>query len=1039
MKISETSVRRPVTTLMVFLGVILVGAFCFLQMPIDLFPEMDIPSITVITPYEGAGPEEVEDKVTQPLEERLSTVEDLKHIYSTSREGESTIRLMFDWETDLDTRANDVRDAIDLAQRLIPDEADRSQIFKLDISQFPILVFGVFAQESYKDLENLLEDEVANPLESISGVGAARVITPLQRQVNVDLDRERLASYGLTPDDIVRAVVRENREVSAGSIKMGDTDYLPRVPAEFKNVEPMNDIVVRASEGTIVRIRDVGRVTDGFKDLDLEVRVNGKPGAILLVQKQSEANTVEVARRVRAAIPDLEKRLPSDVHIISVMDSSEDIERMVSDLYQTLILGGLLAMLVVLIFLRQVRGTLVIGLAIPFALIASGVVMYLMDYSINMMTLFALIIAIGMVVDNAVVVLENIARHREEGESATEGAVFGTSEVAMAITASTLTTLCIFFPLLFVKGVTRIFFTPFAIVATLVMIASLFTALTMTPMLSSRLLGKKYGSEDEAGFLFRVTEAGFESLAAAYSTILGWCLRHRKIVMLSAALVFVGTMSLIPAIGWEFMPKEDRALIRGTIELPIGTRVERTAEVMREMHKTIFEEVPKEQIRSFYSRCGVSQSGFTTDEGTHVGQFGLKLVPREDRDRHVTEIADAVRKRIERLSSTYGILKFRLDLNDPMAGLIAGGETPLSVNIMSDDLDAADQYADDLMKRVVKVPGTVDVHKSLEKGAPEVWVNVKRQKASAMGLNVSDIGDTVRTSIFGRKAGKYRVRGDEYDIMVRLREEDRSELASLQYLPIRLPSGDLIRAESVADITTELGPIEIERKDQQRIIRVEGDVHGRSLGEAIGEVQALIGQSEIPHGVNVSMGGQSEDIRESFFWLSIALIIGVILVYMVMASQFESLLDPFVVMFSVPVAFVGVIWFLMIGGYNLNIIVFLGMLLLVGIVVNNAIVLVDYINILRARGKAMIEAVQEAGRTRLRPVLMTAITTIVALLPMAFKQGQGSEVWNPLGATILGGLLASTLVTLILVPTVYSIFKDRPDANNHNEKKRDAS
>jgi HAE1 family hydrophobic/amphiphilic exporter-1 len=368
-----------------------------------------------------------------------------------------------------------------------------------------------------------------------------------------------------------------------------------------------------------------------------------------------------------------------------------------------------------------------------------------------------------------------------------------------------------------------------------------------------------------------------------------------------------------------------------------------------------------------------------------------------------------------------------------MAGLVAGGEKPLSVNILSDDLEAADRYAEDLMKKVVQVPGTVDISKSLEKGAPEVWVNVDRQKASAMGLNVSDIADTVRTSIYGREASKYRVHGDEYDIMVRLREQDRSQLASLKYLPVRLPPGDLIRVGGVAEVTKELGPIEIERKDQQRIVRVEGDVHGRSLGEAVAEVETLIHQSEIPRGVSVAMGGQTEDMREAFLWLSLALIMGIILVYMVMASQFESLIDPLVVMFSVPVAFLGVIWALMIGGYNLNIVVFLGMLLLVGIVVNNAIVLVDYINILRARGKDMIEAVQEAGRTRLRPVLMTAVTTIVALLPMAFKQGQGSEMWNPLGATILGGLLASTLVTLVLVPTIYSIFESHVRGRNHEK------
>ena len=1036
MNISESSVRRPVTTLMVFLGVILIGIFCFVQMPIDLLPEMDIPAITVVTPYEGAGPKEVEDKITRPLEERLSTVEDLKHIFSTSREGQSTIRLMFDWETDLDTRSNDVRDAIDLAQPSIPEEADRSRIFKLDVSQFPILVLGVFARESYKDLEDILEDEVANPLEGIPGVGSARLIMPLQRQVNVDLDRERLASYGLTPDDVVRAVARENMEVSAGSIKMGDIDYLPRVPAEFKRVEPMNDIVVRASEGTIVRIRDIGCVKDGFKDVELNVSVNGEPGAILLVQKQSEANTVEVARKVKAALPGLQKRLPRDVRIIKVLDSSEDIERMVYDLYQTLILGGLFAMLVVLIFLRQVRGTLVIGLAIPFALISAGLIMYLLDYSINMMTLFSLIVAVGMVVDNAVVVLENIARHREEGEGPVEGAVFGASEVSMAVTASTMTTLCIFFPLLFVKGISRILFTPFAAVAAVVMIASLFTALTMTPMLSSRLLTESYGMGGRRpGLFFRFTETGFEHLAAAYSKLLSWCLRHRKTVLLSVFVLFLAGLSLIPIVGWEFIPKEDRGFIIGTVELPIGTRMERTADTTLAIYRTILEEVPREQIQAVYTWCGVSRSGFSADEGTYRGEFGLKLVPKDERDRHATKIADALRRHIESMSGYYGIVKFSLDLNDPMAGLIMGGEKPLSVNILSDDLEAADRYADDLMKKIIEIPGVVDISKSLEKGAPEVWVNVDRQKASAIGLNVSDIADTVRASIYGHEAGKYRVHGDEYDIMVRLRKEDRAQLASLNYLPVRLPSGDLIRVDSVADVVRELGPIEIERKNQQRIIRIEGDVHGRSLGETVGMVEKLIDQSEIPHGVTVAMGGQAEDMREAFLWLTLALVIGVILVYMVMASQFESLIDPLVVMFSVPVAFIGVILSLVIGGYNLNIIVFLGMILLIGIVVNNAIVLVDYINILRARGKDMIEAIHEAGRTRLRPVLMTATTTIVALLPMAFKRGQGSEMWNPLGATILGGLLASTLVTLILVPTIYSIFRGHEGKRNFDVRK----
>jgi len=1031
MKLPEVSVQRPVTTLMVFLGVILVGVFCLVQMPLDLLPEMDIPTITVITPYEGAGPEEIEEKITQPLEQGLSTVEDLKHIYSLSREGMSTIRLMFDWETDLDTRANDIRDAIDQAQQQMPDEADRSRIFKLDLSNFPILVYGVFAQQSYEELEDILEDDVANPLESIPGVGSVSVITPLRRQVNVDLDRERLASYQLMPEDVVRAILRENQEVSAGSIKMGAIDYLPRIPAQFRSTEPMNDIVLRAGDGAIVRLRDVGRVTDGFKDLELIVRVNGQPGALLMIQKQSDANTVQVARRVQTALAGLTDRLPPDVKIANVMDSSEDIQRMVNDLLRTLIIGGGLAMLAVFLFLRQGRATFVIALAIPFSLIASGVLMYLLDYTINMMTLFAMIVAIGMVVDNAIVVLENIARHREEGESASEGAIFGASEVGMAIIASTLTTLCIFFPLLFVKGIAKIIFTPFAVVAAVVLLASLFTALTMTPMLASRLLARRYGTERPSNFLYRATEAGFDRLAEGYAALLGWCLRHRAVVLLGVIGLFAASLVLVPAIGWEFMPRQDEGLVMGTIELPVGTRVEETAEALEAIYKVILSEIPGEQIRALFTRCGTSERGMGDDEGTHIGVFGAKLVVKEQRDRHVAEIADVLRRRVAELSGLYGIVKYRISLEDPMASLLMGGEQPLSVNILGDDLEAADRLAAKLKLIVESVPGTVDITISRDKGAPEVWVNVDREKASSMGLNVFDVADTVRASVYGRNAGKFRVRGDEYDIFVRLREADRQDLDALGQLPVRLPSGQLIRVENVAEITREQGPVEIERKDQHRIVRVEGDVHGRSLGEVIAEVQQRVAEQEVPQGITVVIGGQSEEIRDAFLWLSLALVIGIILVYMIMASQFESLVDPFVVMFSVPVAFIGVLWFLFLRGYSLNIIVFLGLLLLVGVVVNNAIVLVDYINILRARGRSMLDAVREAGRTRLRPVLMTAFTTILAMSPMAFGKGQGSEVWNPLGSTIMGGLIISTLVTLILVPTVYSIFESGIRPRNH--------
>ncbi len=1022
MNLPEFSVRKPVTTLMTFFAVVLIGIFCLVQMPIDLFPEMEVPVITVVTTYEGAGPEDIEEKITQPLEEVLATVEDVDHIFSDSREGLSIIRVSFSWQTDLDTRANDIRDAVDLVQRRIPEEAEESRIFKYDISNFPILIYGLRATETYEDLEEVVDDMVANQLESLHGVASVRSYVPLNRQVNVDLDRERLAAHRLTPQDVVFAIYRENREVSAGSIKMGYTDYLPRVPMEFDSVEPMNDIIVSARNGSIVRIKDVGKVSDGFEEIKRYITVNGQPGAIMLVSKQSDANTVKVAEAVKARMPSLKKALPPDVELIPVVDSSEDIVQAVQDLVQTLLIGGGLAILAVLLFLRQLRGTFIIALAIPFSLILAGALMYLLDYTINMITLFAFIVAIGMVVDNAIVILENITRHREEGESPREGALFGASEVAMAITASTLTTLCIFFPLFFVKGIARVLFTPFAAVAGVVLLASLFSALTLTPMLASRLLPRNMKA-GRGNWFFRITEKGFNGLSSIYSSFLGFALRHRAAVIFVALTFFFGSAVLIPGIGFEFMPKEDRALIRGNLELPVGTRVEVSRNVMLKIDRIIKEEIPPDYLESVYTSCGTSGSGYSTDEGPNMGRFGIGLVPKDQRDLTVFEIADRLRSRINTVAGLYSIEKLEISLEDPMAGIMMGGERPLSVNILGDDIEATDRLAALIKNNVEEIPGTVDVNISREKGAPELWVNVDRDKASSMGLNVLDVADTVRTSVFGNAASKYRIKGDEYDIFVRLQEKDRSTPEDLAQLPLRLPGGDMVRLENVADVSLEHGPLRIERKDQRRLVRVEGDVEGRSLGNVMVDVRSIINKMETPPDIKVTIGGQREQMQESYFWLMLSLAIGVILVYMVMASQFESLLHPFVVMFSVPFAFTGVIWGLYLGGHNLSIVVFLGLLMLVGVVVNNAIVLVDYTNILRARGLSMEMALREAGKTRLRPVLMTAFTTILALVPMAFQSGQGSEVWNPLGLTIMGGLLVATLVTLVIIPVMYSILE----------------
>lgn len=1026
MSVPSYSVRHPVTTLMAFVAVVIIGLFCLFQFPIDQMPNVDIPTLTVLTFYEGAAPEDVETKVTKVLEETLSAIPDLKHITSVSSEGLSKIILSFEWQTDLDTRANDARDAIDKAKAFLPDDIEPPRVLKFNLADFPILIFGVRAQESFPRLEKLLKDYMTDPLKRIPGVALAAVITPLERQVNVYVDRERLAAYGLTPTDVATAIRFENQDISAGNVKSGDTDYLVRVPGEFKDVEPMKDIVLAMRNGNVIRLGDVATIEDDFKEQTQYVTIDGNPGAAIIVRKQSGANTVQVAEAVKKRLPELIRRLPRDVTLIPVMDSSEDIRRMIRNLVGTLWQGAGLAVLVVLIFLRRWRATAIVALAIPYSLLLALIGMFFLGYTINMMTLFGLIIAVGMVVDNAIVILENITRHREQGERADEGAIYGTTEVGLAVAASTLTTVCIFFPILFIKGITKVFFSEFAVVASLALLGSLLSAMTLTPMLSAVLLRAERFVGSPQNRFFRMTEASFAVLESGYARLLGWALTHRKTVVLSSFGIFVLSLSLVPRLGSEFMPKEDRNIVRGTLYMPVGTRVETTYKMMQRWDAIMREVVKPEERIATFTRCGTSSSSFSAamqNEAAHIGSFSLRLVSPEKRTRSDRDIAAALREQATKLQKEFNIEKFTVETTDMMAGMVLGNERPLTVNILGDDLEETDLLAEQISQIAMNTPGAVDITISREKARPELQIAADRAKAAQLGLKVSAIGGAARASFYGQTASKYRIHGEEYDIFVKLQESDRSAPEDVAALPLRLPRGGIVRVDNVADVRREFGPVQIDRKDQARVINVTGDVYGRPLGDVSADIERKIAQLNIPPGIEIKMAGQTEEQRESFFWLSLALAIGTALVYMVMAAQFESLLKPFVVMFSVPFAFTGVIASLWLRGFHISIIVFIGLLLLVGTVVNNAIVLVDYIGILRARGEPMMEAVSRAGRTRLRPVLMTALTTIVALLPMTFKSGQGAEVWQPLGTVVVGGLSVSTLVTLVLVPTLYSVFE----------------
>lgn len=1032
MNLPRFCVERPVTTLMIFFGVILIGVISLLRLPVDMFPEMTIPSLSVITRYPGASAEDVEAQVTEQLEDRLTTIPDLKHILSTSKQDLSVITLSFEWGTDLDTRANDVRDAIGFAEIVLPEDAEKPLVLKFDISNFPVMGFGVTAKESYPDLKEIAEDELADPLKRIPGVGSVIIRGAPRRQLNIDLDRQLLATHNITPQDVVRAIYNENQTNPAGNLKVGVKDYSIRVPGEFKQVEPMKRIVVSNQGGKIVRLEDVTSTVEyAFAEEKEPLRIDGQKGLVLMVLRQSGANTVQVARAVHKKIEALAGRLPDDVKVISVWDNSEDIVRMLRDLANTLWKGGLLTILVVLIFLRQARATFIIALSIPFSLILALIFTYVFGYTINMISLFGLVIAVGMVVDNSIVILENISRHREEGESRREGALYGSSEVALAVAASTYTTVVIFLPLIFVKGVIKILFTQFGVVLCVTILGSLFIAVTLTPMLSSKILPGAWDETRSRGIfrkLYQWSGRLLDPLYAAYNRALAWSLNHRKTVIALAVAIFGGSLFLMSFIGSEFTPDQDQGFVQGTVQLPVGTRVEETDRIMAEIEEIMKREIPPEELLVRYIRCGQSEEGIASvfgDEGPHIGEFGVKLVPKTERKEGFKDIAERLRRKIGQIPE---IDKYRVETSDPMAGLLLGEERPVTVNVFGKDMDRTDAFAAEVETIFRSVRGTTDVDISRVKGNPELWVEIDRDKASSMGLNVSSISDTVRASFYGREASKYRIGGNEYDIFVRLHQKDRLTPDDIREMDIRLPTGESTQLANLATIVPRTGPVEIERKDRDRIVNVGSGVGNRSLGEIVAEVEKKVRGLERVPGVEWQMAGQAEEQKESFFWLRIAILIGAILVYMVMASQFESLLHPFVVMFSIPFAFIGVIWALFLGGFNLSIVVFIGVLLLIGIVVNNAIVLVDYTNILRARGLGIKEAAFQAGKTRVRPVLMTAITTIAGLLPMTFAKGQGSEMWNPLGATILGGLLVSTLVTLILVPTLYTIFeaKARP-------------
>jgi HAE1 family hydrophobic/amphiphilic exporter-1 len=1029
MNLPEISVRRPIATIMLFVAIMIIGLVSFDRLPIDLFPEIEPPIISVLTQYPGASAQDVELNVSKKLESGLSSVPNLKKIRSTSIDNISVISMEFEYGTNLDEASNDIRSALEFAKRNLPDDADAPIIFKFSTNIFPILFIAVQAKESYIGLNKLVENEIIDPLKRLSGVGTVQAFGGPVRQILIHVDPKKLEAYNISAAQIGQVLQAENLNLPSGSIKMGEMEYNLRVPAEFTNANEIKKVVIGSQGGRLVYLKDVASVKDSLKDRTINIRLNGDRGLQIIVQKQSGANTVAVVNAVKAKLAELQKNLPSDVKVTIIQDSSEFIIYSLRNLTEAVLLGGVFVVLVVLVFLRQWRATFIIVLTLPVSLIGAFIYLYFSGNTINIISLSSLSIAVGMVVDDAIVILENISHHVERGARPREAAVFGSSEVGLAVAASTFTIVAVFFPLVFISGIAGLLFNQLGYLVTVMILVSLLAAVTIIPMLSSKLLRSRKEAKPISHPLLKKVDAALaqmlERLDAFYTRVLVWGLDHKKTVIVASLGMFLLSLALIPFLGTEFIPKSDSAQFQLTIELEPGKRLEETVEYVRRVEEIIKKDFP--EIVFVSARSGVNDMGFSSilfgqSEGSNIAAFQFRATKIKQRKRSVFEMADALR---EKLKPFVGIKS--LSVNTAGAGAFLTGATgaPIEVDIIGPDLQKSYVIANRLKEFMTSLKGTRDVRIDIGDPRPELQVVVQREKMALSGVNTALLGATLRNSYYGLTPTKYRDVGDEYDVFVALPPDKKNSVTEIENLPIKTLFGTTVRLKDVATIVQAYSPPTIKRKEQERVVGVLADVAGRPLGDVAADIKAFASQLQLPPNTTIEFAGQVEQQSETFKDLFLLMVLSIVLVYIVMASQFESLLDPFVIMFSVPFAFTGVFIGLFVTGTTFSVIAFLGSILLIGIVVKNAIVLVDYTNITRARGYELREAIIRSGRNRLRPVLMTSLTTLLGLLPLAISTGEGSEIWRPLGISTISGLLFSSLITLVLVPVLYSVFETR--------------
>jgi len=1019
MSIYSSSVKRPVTTILVFVAMIVIGLYSLVQLPVDLYPEIELPYITVLTTFPGTSASDVETNVTRPIENALNSVSNLKEITSTSSDGLSVVFLQFEYGSNLDEAMNDIRSNLNFVNRLLPDGCEDPTIIKFNSSMMPIIFYAITAKESYEGLEKILDERVVNPLNRIEGVAAVNLSGVPGRNIYVDIDPQKLEAYHLTLEQVGNVLRSENLNLPAGSLEMGKSDYALRIQGEFPESDVLKNIVISNINGNAVYLRDIAEIRDTIRESKYDTKINRSFGMGLYVQKQSGGNTVKVTREVEKTIEMVKKDLPPDVKIEKLFASATFIQDSIRNLSETLLFAAIFVVLVVLFFLGRWRATFIVILTIPVSLVVAFIYLFISNASINIISLVSLSIAIGMVVDDAIVVLENITRHIERGSRPREAAIYATNEVWLAVIVTTLTVVAVFFPLTFVKGLTGVLFKQLGMSVTIVIITSTLAAISLTPTLSALLLKYTPIKPDAPVWTYDGSiRKGLDWFDKFYEKTLRWALRHKTFVVIASFVVFILSMGLFFKVDTEFFPQADESRIMTTVELQTGTRVDNSIKIADRLDSLFLAKYPEVNLIS--TSTGSDDRGgwasIFSAGGTHVIRQSLRLKPVEERKRTVWEIAEEMRKD---LSAFPEIINFSISTTTNMGGF--GGNT-VDVEIYGYDIAATNIVAKELAEKIKKIQGAKDVTISRGKSKPELQIVFDQNKLSASGLNTAMAATAVKNRINGLIATQLRQSGDEYDIIVRFKKDSRNTLTKLENLGIPTPSGQLVRLGEVAQIKEYWAPPSIERKRKERIVRISLTPYKRSLTALQADLQKAIDSTPKPSGVIVLISGAIKDQMQSFQDLAFLLMVSLILVYLVMASQFESLRMPFIIMFSIPFAFSGVAIALFLTGTTLSVISGIGAVLLIGIVVKNAIVLVDFINLMRGRGLELYEAIAVSGKSRLRPVLMTSTTTILGMFPLALGLGSGSELWSPMGVAVIGGLIFSTFVTLVLVPVVYAIF-----------------